>query len=179
MAKPEPGAEIGRRLRAVREERLLSRPVLARRAGVHHITIDHIERGFVARPRRTTLEKLAGPLGVTVEELTGSERPFVHPPAPPLALAAMMQEEDGGARHRALEAATNEELARYLRDISRAVTGAGKQLRSPEHQEPGEQEGLAKYMQTLLDLREEAEPYAGLLPPAAQEMANHASVGAA
>ena len=34
--------------------------------------------------------------------------------------------------------------------------------RSPEHQEGG---GLAKYMQELLDLREEAEPYVVLMQP--------------
>src|SRR5215210_5272103 len=118
MAEASPGARIGRTLRALREERLLSRPVLAERAGVNFMTIDHIERGLVERPRRTTLEKLAGPLGVGVNELIDPARPLAQtrPEVQALELTAMF--EAGPAdRQRALEAATPDEIERYLAEV--------------------------------------------------------------
>jgi hypothetical protein len=77
----------------------------------------------------------------------------------------MQQEQDADRRRKALEASTPAELARYLRDVERMMVATGMQLRSPEHQEPGWQAGLAQYMQELLDLREEAEPYARWMLP--------------
>jgi transcriptional regulator with XRE-family HTH domain len=74
------GKAIGRRLRALREEQLLSRRELAIRAGVGLATIDHVEKGISARPRRTTIEKLARPLGVSVEDLIGAPRPLAKAP---------------------------------------------------------------------------------------------------
>jgi transcriptional regulator with XRE-family HTH domain len=188
MAEASPGARIGRTLRALREERLMSRPVLAERAGVHFITIDHIERGFVARPRRTTLEKLAKPLGVGVEDLTGPPRPLV----PPLVLHTMYGENDEGIRRSALEAATDDERAAYRAELDRALGRAEAALledATSAAAAPGEEERrayagrrtvLRRYLGRLAALSDEA---AGVesTPPSQEEVAEimaHSGVGA-
>jgi transcriptional regulator with XRE-family HTH domain len=149
-------------LRHVRELRGLTQPELAAASGVSMRTIVNEEHGGEARP--STARKLAVALDVSLTVLAGVE-PFAvaqqkpsqeAPESPPLNLPAMQQEQDANLRRKALEASTPEELARYVRDVERMMVATGMQLRSPEHQEPG---GLAKYMQELLDLREEAEPY--------------------
>jgi transcriptional regulator with XRE-family HTH domain len=149
-------------LRHVRELRGLTQPELAAASGVSMRTIVNEEHGGEARP--STARKLAVALDVSLTVLAGVE-PFAvaqqkpsqeAPESPPLNLPAMQQEQDANLRRKTLEASTPEELARYVRDVERMMVATGMQLRSPEHQEPG---GLAKYMQELLDLREEAEPY--------------------
>lgn len=153
-------------LRHVRELRGLTQPELAAASGVSMRTIVNEEHGGEARP--STARKLAVALDVSLTVLAGVE-PFAvaqqKPPqakeaSPPLKLPAMQQEQDANLRRKALEASTPAQLARYVRDVERMMVATGMQLRSPEHQEPGGQGGLAKYMQELLDLREEAEPYA-------------------
>jgi transcriptional regulator with XRE-family HTH domain len=69
------GEEIGKALRAAREQRLFSRAALAEKAGVAEITIALIELGRVARPRRTTIEKLAAVLGVATDSIIDGEKP--------------------------------------------------------------------------------------------------------
>ncbi len=71
MAEAEPGAHIGRNVRVVRERQLFSRKDLAERSGVSLAGIDNLERGLSARPRRRTIEKLAGALDVEVADLMG------------------------------------------------------------------------------------------------------------
>lgn len=156
-------------LRYVRELRGLTQPELAAASGVSMRTIVNEEHGGEARP--STARKLAVALDVSPTVLAGVE-PFPvaqqKPPQAtesPLNLPAMQQEQDADLRRKALEASTPAELARYLRDVERMMVATGMQLRSPEHQEPGWQAGLAKYMQELLDLREEAEPYARWMLP--------------
>ena len=129
MADDTPGKAIGRRLRALREDQLLSRPELAKRAGVGVATIDHVERGISARPRRTTLEKLARPLGVSVEELI-SGSPLKAPydqEAPPLELFAMYGADDD-VRREALAGAAAEARAGYVAEIDAALERAESAL---------------------------------------------------
>jgi transcriptional regulator with XRE-family HTH domain len=149
-----PGARIGQNLRAVREAALLSRPVLASRAGVSVATIDHIERGITPRPRRTTLEKIAGPLRVTVDDLIGGA---TLPTSPPLTLAAMWRASEAD-RQRALEAASEDEVARYLSDVDGQLDWAEQTLRGPEGEGPDNRKGLRLYMRHLWRLRDEADP---------------------
>jgi transcriptional regulator with XRE-family HTH domain len=150
-------------LRHVRELRGLTQPELAAASGVSMRTIVNEEHGGEARP--STARKLAVALDVSLTVLAGVEPLPVaqqEPPqakessSSPLKLPAMQQEQDANLRRKALEASTPAQLARYVRDVERMMVATGMQLRSPEHQEPG---GLANYMQELLDLREEAEPY--------------------
>ena len=162
-------------LRYVRELRGLTQPELAAASGVSMRTIVNEEHGGEARP--STARKLAVALDVSPTVLAGVEpfpvaqqkppqAPGSPPPgSPPLNLPAMQQEQDADRRRKALEASTPAELARYLRDVERMMVATGMQLRGPEHQEPGGQAGLAKYLQELLDLREEAEPYARWMLP--------------
>jgi transcriptional regulator with XRE-family HTH domain len=165
---------LARKLRVLRAKQGLTKKAVAERAGISRPTVAALEQG-AQDALYPTLEKLAKAYGVPVEELVEDEPVY----RPPLSLAHMLREQDVAARRRALEASSPEQVGRYLRDVDRAVLGAGTQLRSPDHQEPGEQEGLERYMQALLELREEADPYIGVLPPTAQEMALHASAGAA
>ena len=81
MAEEEtPGKRIGRNIRAVREAAMYSRNELAARAGVSASTIEDVELGLSARPRRTTIEKLGKALGVEagtliMEGAGGAEAP--------------------------------------------------------------------------------------------------------
>ena len=138
-------------LRYVRELRGLTQPELAAASGVSMRTIVNEEHGGEARP--STARKLAVALDVSLTVLAGVEPLPVaqqkppQAPEPPLNLPAMQQEQDANLRRKALEASTPAELARYLRDVERMMVATGRQLRGPEHQEPGGQAGLAKYMQ--------------------------------
>ena len=151
-------------LRHVRELRGLTQPELAAASGVSMRTIVNEEHGGEARP--STARKLAVALDVSLTVLAGVEpfpvaqqEPPQAPEPPPLNLPAMQQEQDANVRRKALEASTPAQLSRYVRDVERMMVATGMQLRSPEHREAGGQGGLANYMQELLDLREEAEPY--------------------
>ena len=62
-------AEIGRRIRRVRESHGFSQRGLARAAGVMVATLNRLERGRTSSPHRGTLVLLALELGVTVEDL--------------------------------------------------------------------------------------------------------------
>jgi transcriptional regulator with XRE-family HTH domain len=84
VTEGSPGPVIGRNVRALREEQLLSRTELAERSGVSVPGIEHLERGISARPRRRTIEKLAGTLGVLVEDLLSEEPLSPKVAAPPL-----------------------------------------------------------------------------------------------
>ena len=175
MEKDSPGRRIGRNLRAMREARMMSRPTLAERAGVGVATVDHIERGLSARPRRTTLEKLAGPLGVSVERLIdGATRPL-----PKLDLAPMY-EASRQDRERALRAASDEERERYLNQIDAAMQSAERAIAEAEDEmlpdpppNPHPRVVLMRHAQILGMLRGEAlfyAPHAGVAeieyPPA-------------
>jgi transcriptional regulator with XRE-family HTH domain len=69
VAEQTRGAEIGRRIRSLRDEMLFTRSELAERSEMSTPAIAKIERGESARPRRTTVEKIAHGFGVPVESL--------------------------------------------------------------------------------------------------------------
>lgn len=60
-------------LRAMRDEREWSRARLARQSGVAAVTIEKLERNNV-RPLASTALRLAGALGVSVEELLAERK---------------------------------------------------------------------------------------------------------
>ena len=64
--------KIGRRLRALREEHLLTQGELGEAAGVSRDQVSRIERDEVD-PRFSTIRKLAKGLGVDPRELTKKE----------------------------------------------------------------------------------------------------------
>ena len=64
--------KIGRRLRALREEHLLTQGELSEAAGVSRDQVSRIERDEVD-PRFSTIRKLAKALGVDPRELTKKE----------------------------------------------------------------------------------------------------------
>jgi len=70
-----PGQIVGRNVRAARAEKLFSQRELAERSGVAKITIATLELGRSARPRRSTVEKLANALGVEPDDLLSAEPP--------------------------------------------------------------------------------------------------------
>ena len=63
----------GMRLRELRERRVLSQGQLAERAGVGRNTINRLEGGRLKKARPSTLQKIAGALGVNPEELVRME----------------------------------------------------------------------------------------------------------
>jgi len=171
MAEETPGVGIGRRMRTLREEGLMSRPELAERAGVHHITIDHIERGLVARPRRTTLDKIAAGLGVSAGDLIGAPQP-VTPQVDFVTMSRLTEAE----RRRALGAATDDQAHEYRQAIDRAIDSA-EGWRSEEQ----DQAALDAYIAWLHDLRAEADPFEGQPTTPGQRAGlatTHASMGA-
>jgi transcriptional regulator with XRE-family HTH domain len=60
---------LPRRIRELRLARSLSQGELARAAGVSRQTISNIEREATRAPNLLILERLAGPLGVSIQEL--------------------------------------------------------------------------------------------------------------
>ncbi len=66
--RPRNGVEIGRRLRALRQERKLSLTTLSRRAGLSQGYLSQVERDR-ATPSMTALSKLSEVLGVPVAHL--------------------------------------------------------------------------------------------------------------
>lgn len=179
MAEDSPGARIGRTLRALREEQMFSRPELAKRAGVGVATLDHIERGLAARPRRTTLEKLAKPLGTTVDDLIGATSPLGEA-LPVLDPWAMLAEKDAGRRRAALEVATGEERERYVEALDGAIERAEFALAQDAYSPPeAENERRAwsvrlRHLRNLhryyVVLRHEAEPVVPPEPSEAREL---------
>jgi len=78
MEQETPGAAIGRRVRHMRDHGLWTRSELAERTGLSRQAITNLELGTSDRPRRGTIEKLAGALGVDIETLlegVGDEAP--------------------------------------------------------------------------------------------------------
>jgi transcriptional regulator with XRE-family HTH domain len=69
MEQETPGAAIGRRVRRMRDHGLWTRSELAERTGLSRQAIANLELGTSDRPRRGTIEKLAGALGVDIETL--------------------------------------------------------------------------------------------------------------
>ena len=60
--------KLGKRLRALREERGWSQEEFADRAGLHRTYVSAVERG-VRNPTLSVLERLAKALGVSIEEM--------------------------------------------------------------------------------------------------------------
>jgi transcriptional regulator with XRE-family HTH domain len=78
-----PGQIVGRNVRAVRDEQLLSQRELAERSGVAKITIATLELGRSAHPRRRTVEKLANALSVSADTLIREDLTRPKAEAPP------------------------------------------------------------------------------------------------
>lgn len=66
---PKQAADLGRFLRARREDRGLSTRQLAKETGIHDVSIARMERGEFAAPRPDKLAKLADALGVSRADL--------------------------------------------------------------------------------------------------------------
>jgi transcriptional regulator with XRE-family HTH domain len=164
---------LGHRLRVLRAERGLTLREAASETGVAKETISDIERG-IRHPHDVTLSKLARGYGVPVEDLLPEPVPLDEAP-PPLLLAAMYREEDENVRRRALEAASDDEIERYVNSINEQVEWAEKTQRSPEGQGAGNREGLRLYIHHLLTLRDEVKPSD---TPPFEEMAALAYAGA-
>jgi transcriptional regulator with XRE-family HTH domain len=168
MASDSPGARLGRRLRVLREERFMSQEALAQAAGLSQRTLRKIEGGATRLPQHKTLEKLAGALGITVDELIGTPRP-VNPPLE-LTLSYMFRQAPP-ERRALLGAATDSEISRYQQSIDVVldrIAGYDEQ----------DQEGLAEYVEVLRDLRAETDPF-DVVPPSKEQraaLAVHASV---
>jgi transcriptional regulator with XRE-family HTH domain len=165
---------VGDRLRELRLEKGYSQRELARRAGIASNSVAVTERGEHA-PTFPTIQKLARALDVGPGELFKEPVPLGEAP-PPLVLAAMYREEDENVRRRALEAASEDEIERYVNSINEQVEWAEKTQRSPEGQGAGNRQGLRLYIHHLLTLRDEAKP--GDTPPSFEEMAALAHAGA-
>lgn len=69
---PPPEAELGVRLRTLREQRGLSQRELARRAGVTNASISQIEQGRVS-PSVASLRKIVEPLGLSLAAFFAGE----------------------------------------------------------------------------------------------------------
>ena len=67
--EPERAQELGRRLRARREELGLSLRRLAERANVNDVTVMRLERGAFAAPRPDKLSRIAEVLGLTLADV--------------------------------------------------------------------------------------------------------------
>ena len=63
--------ELGHRIRVLRADRDYSHAELSERAGLSRQYLSELENGKRPCPRPETLEKLAGALGVTVDQLKG------------------------------------------------------------------------------------------------------------
>jgi transcriptional regulator with XRE-family HTH domain len=70
------------RLKRLRTAAGLTQQALAFKAGLSMSAVIHIEKGRIPDPRISTLRRLAGALGVTVDELAGPEDE-PEPPARP------------------------------------------------------------------------------------------------
>jgi len=69
MDTQTPGQIIGANIRAVRMAGMFTRAEAAARSGISEQTLFMTEQGKVARPRRTTIERIANALEVPVERL--------------------------------------------------------------------------------------------------------------
>ncbi len=100
MPEGTPGERIGRRVRAVRERELYTRPELAKRSGVAIPTIEALEGGLVARPRRGTVEKLAKALDVDAHTLMDGPDATLDAPRQrseaPLVIVGRVEEDPSG-----------------------------------------------------------------------------------
>jgi transcriptional regulator with XRE-family HTH domain len=153
----------------LREERLMSQQALAQAAGVTHPTIVNIEGGKIRLPQRRTLVKLAGVLGITVDELIGTPRPV----SPPLELTLAYMFRQAPAERRALlGAASDAEVREYRQSIDMVLDRI-------EGYDEQDQEALAEYAEVLRDLRAETDPF-DVVPPTPVQRATvtaRASVG--
>lgn len=62
------------RLKEWRERRGLSQRALAKRSGIHHISLAKIEGGIIDDPRLSTLLKLCKALEINIAELVGTAK---------------------------------------------------------------------------------------------------------
>ena len=88
-AKPFDGADLGARVRTLRERRALSLRELARRAGVQVSDVSRLERGLTRQPRLTLALALAQALDVRLSQLVGE--PPAEGEAPPTEVPAIAE----------------------------------------------------------------------------------------
>ena len=109
---------------------------------------------YIGNAYRVSEEDLAAYLENARVELGGG--PTGWRSAPALELAELFGA-DPKLRQRALAAASTAEVARYLADLDRALTNAGK---GDEDDTPDTRRGLVEYASQLTRMRIEAEAYA-------------------
>ncbi len=91
-AEERRGARIGRNLRRLREDALLSRAQLSQLSGVSEPAISKIEFGKTERPYRRTVKALSDALGVEINDIAGEKTPplaFTEGLAAPLGKASV------------------------------------------------------------------------------------------
>jgi len=130
MSEGTPGERIGRNVRAVREAELYTRPELAERSGIAVPTIEKLEKGKVALPRRRTIEKLADALGVDVDTLMEGTNGDGPPPIPPRPTTPLTDEpsEDFDRRFATTDATSAEALRARVDEEFEAIRSYIKQL---------------------------------------------------
>lgn len=135
MTAAGPGPTIGRNVRTEREHQLLSRRGLSELTGVAEVSIDQLERGLVARPRRGTVEKLAKGLGVEFDTLLQESVPPLAE-APSFNQPSLIDEKDRRtltiAELNAIET-MQEKCARLETFLDRSTLGENATLEVWEH----------------------------------------------
>jgi transcriptional regulator with XRE-family HTH domain len=132
MEEESRGQAIGRRIRAIREEKMFSRRDIAERSGLSRAGLIKLEDGRVDQPRRTTLEKIARVLGVQPDYLILGEQPAPRPQAPRVTREGFAER---GIEVNALEVATVNRMIEALLESEgvEKVAFAVPQIGGPDH----------------------------------------------
>jgi transcriptional regulator with XRE-family HTH domain len=188
------GVDIRDRLLAYRADRGWSQAKTAEESGVAPATIAHIETGANKRPRRITLMRLAQSFGVSLDDFLSDGPPRApHIQEAPQLQLEVLYEADAPTRRRALEAASPEEIERYIdtidrviRDVTRTTTPY-EEIIDDKSKSEGERrvartslESLWRHISRLTSLRIEATGEDDTPPPQEEiaELIAHADVGA-
>lgn len=99
---------LGQRLKTLREDRGWSQNELARRAGVHGVSISRWERGERTEITLSQFVKLADALGVSLDDLLGRS---TAPPAAEVAVRGVLEELSAVEEHTARARQRLEHLA--------------------------------------------------------------------
>ncbi|MDF1501556.1 helix-turn-helix transcriptional regulator [Roseisolibacter sp. H3M3-2] len=120
--KPFDGADLGGRVRVLRERRGLSLRELARRAGVQVSDVSRLERGLTRQPRLTLAMALAGALGVRLSHLLGETEGGAAEPSEAPVVAELRLALEGIGREAARVAQLAERAAAMLEEDRAAVS---------------------------------------------------------
>jgi transcriptional regulator with XRE-family HTH domain len=110
------GADLGARVRTLRERRALSLRELARRAGVQVSDVSRLERGLTRQPRLTLALALAHALEVRLSHLIGEAAAEGEVPPEAPAIAELRLALEGIGREAARVAQLAERAAALLED---------------------------------------------------------------